>query len=312
MQIDDFTVEQLLKIKGDTPVDGFRKFWMAQYAAARAWKKDYRVEEELWSPDPSCRIYKVSFTSTDGFVIGMWISRPEDSIGGELIAHGYGNPSVPPVAAKGGRTIAFPCVRGLGLSQCKEIPWQLAEHAGYGFDDPERYVIVGGVRDLWIALTIMIDMFPDTADNIVCSGGSLGGAMGALAIPWDERIHYGDLNVPTLGGRLLLDLPVAPDTPGCTRIRKALESEDGMRIIDLCNASAAAHFIRVPTIVTPALKDNCVPPPGQFAVANSIPDEYRIMRIREVGHAAATEKDIVLEKELSEIRRKIFVSRKTF
>lgn len=312
MQFDDFTVEQLLKIKGDTPVEGFREFWMAQYAAARAWKKEYRVEEELWSPDPTCRIYRVSFTSTDGFVIGMWIARPEGSIGGELVAHGYGNPAVPPVAAKSGRTIAFPCVRGLGLSQCKEIPWRLAEHAAYGFDDPERYVITGGVRDLWIALTIMIDMFPDTAENIVCSGGSLGGAMGAMAIPWDERIHYGDLNVPTLGGRIMLECPTTPDTPGNTRVQKALAGKEGMRIIDFCNSSAAAQFIRVPTIITPALKDNSVPPPGQFAVANSIPEQYRIMRIRELGHAAATEKDAAMEAELSEIRRKIFVSRKKF
>ncbi len=305
-----YSQEDLLQIKGDTPVDGFREFWMAQYAAAKAWKVSYLVENELWAPEPGCRIYKIRFTSIDGFSIGMWIARPEESTGGNLIAHGYGNPSTPPAVKRVDRTLAMPCIRGLGLSQCKEIPWMLQEHAAYGFDDPERYVIVGGVRDLWIALTIMIDMFPDTADNIVCSGGSLGGAMGAMAIPWDERIHYGDLSVPTLGGRIMLECPTTPDTPGNTRVQKALADANGMRIIDFCNASSAAQFIRVPTIITPAWNDSNVPPPGQFAVANSIPEEYRIMRIREVGHAPATEADKIMETELSEIRRKIFVSRK--
>lgn len=303
-----YTKEELLKIKGDKPVDGFQDFWKAQYASARAWNGKYHVEDELWSPVPGCRIYKVRFTSIDGFSIGMWISRPVESIGGSLVAHGYGNVSMPPVTAHTDRTIVHPCVRGLGLSQCKEIPWRLDAHAGYGFDEPNRYVLVGGVRDLWIALTIMIDMFPDTADNVVCRGGSLGGGMGALAIPWDERIHYGDLNVPTLGGRIVLDYPVAPHTPGNTRKEKALASEAGMRIIDLCNASAAAQFIRVPTLITPALSDHSVPPPGQFAVANSIPEEYRILRIREVGHASPTEADTALEEELAEIRSKRFVS----
>lgn len=307
MQNNIFTEKELLQIKGDSPVEGFREFWMAQYAAAKAWKISYHVEDELWSPDPDCRIYKIRFTSTDGFSIGMWIARPKGSAGGSLVAHGYGNPSTPPATAKGERTIALPCLRGLGLSQCKEIPWRPAEHAGYGFDDPAHYVITAGVRDLWIALTIMIDMFPDTAENIVCRGGSLGGAMGAMAIPWDERIHYGDLNVPTLGGRILLDCPAAPGTPGYTRIRQALADASGMRTIDYCNASAAAQFIRVPTIITPALKDDVVPPPGQFAVANSIPEKYRIMRIREVGHAAATEADLKLEAELSEIRNNLFL-----
>ena len=203
----------------------------------------------------------------------------------------------------------MPCVRGLGLSQCKEIPWKTGDHARFGCESPERYVITCGVRDLWIALTILIDMFPDTADNILCSGGSLGGAMGTLCIPWDDRIHYGNLNVPTLGGRIMLQCPGKPGTPGESRRQMALSGAEGMRIIDLCNASAAAQFIRVPTIVTPALHDETVPPPGQFAVANSIPEEYRIMRIREVGHAPPTEADQVMEAELKELREKIFVTR---
>ena len=304
-----FSKEELLKIKGDTPVEGFQEFWEKQYAAARAWKCDYKVEGELWSPESDCHIYKVRFNSIDGFSIGMWVVRPAVSTGGMISAHGYGNPSVPPVPVSPGRTIAVPCVRGLGLSQCKEIPWLLWAHAGYGFESPEKYVITGGVRDLWIALTIMIDMFPDTAENIVCRGGSLGGGMGAMCIPWDKRIHYGDLDVPTLGGRIVLNYPCPPQTPGETRRQKALASEEGMRIIDFCNASAAAQFIRVPTLITPALSDPSVPPPGQFAVANSIPEEFRIMRIKEAGHAAPTEADKAMATELAEIREKIFVPR---
>ena len=140
--------------------------------------------------------------------------------------------------------------------------------------------------------------------------GSVGIAgNGALCIPWDDRIHYGDLNVPTLGGRIVLNYPVNPGSPGENRRLKALESAAGMRVIDLCNASAAAQFIRVPTIVTPALSDPTVPPPGQFAVANSIPESCRIMRIREVGHSPATEADLAMEKELEEIRSRVFVAR---
>ena len=304
-----FDREEMLKIKGDTPIPGFKEFWMAQYAAARAWKCAYKIEDELWSPEEGTRIYKVRFTSIDGCSIGMWVSRPENSSGGQLLAHGYGNPAVPPVAEKGGRTIASPCVRGLGLSQCKDIPWQPGAHAMHNFEDPENYVITGGVRDLWIALTILIDMFPDTANNIVCRGGSLGGGMGAMTIPWDERIHYGDLNVPTLGGRILLNYPVKEGSPGEARRQKAFESEVNMRTIDLCNASAAAQFIKVPTLVTPALCDGTVPPPGQFAVANSIPEQYRTMRIKEIGHGEASEADLALATELKELRKKLFTAK---
>ena len=237
----------------------------------------------------------------------MWICRPDVSLGGQIIAHGYGNPAVPDAGRSPGLTIAMPCVPGLGLSQCEEIPWQGRYHAAYGFHDPEKYVLIAGVRNLWTAISIMIDMFPDVKENIVCSGGSLGGAMGAMCTAWDPRIKAAELNVPTLGGRITLDYPGTEGDPSYTRVSLAKASEQGMRTFDLCSAASAARYIRVPVLVTPALSDHNVPPPGQFAVANSIPEEYRILRIREVGHHAPTEADQLLEEnELEPIRKKIF------
>jgi len=64
--------------------------------------------------------------------------------------------------------------------------------------------------------------------------------------------------------------------------------------------------MKIPVLITPALFDPSNPPPGQFAVANAIPKEYRIMRIREVGHFPATPKDREMEQELQQIRKEIF------
>ena len=300
------TKEQLLEIKGEAPVPGFAEFWQEQYKRAVNSKLDYRVEEEVWSPCPSVRIYRVSFVSCDGFRIGMWVSRPERSCGGHIVMHGYSNDVRPWVKPDLQLTAAVPCVPGLGISMCKEVPWQLQHHAAYGFEDPEKYVLVSGVRNIWTAVSILIDMFPDVKDNISCSGGSLGGGMGALAVPWDPRIKAAELNVPTLGGRIMLEYLRNPTDPSYVRAVKARESENNMRTLDLCNAAAAARYIRVPVLVTPALCDKNVPPPGQFAVANSIPEEFRILRIREVGHAAPTPKDVELENELHQIRKEIF------
>ncbi len=302
-----YTKEQLLEVRGDIPVPGYEEFWREQYRRATECKLDYTVEGKVWSPAPGTTVYKVSFTACDGFRIGMWICRPDVSRGGMIIAHGYGNPATPAISENPGLTTAMPCVPGLGLSQCEEIPWQSGQHAAYGFDDPEKYVLIAGVRNLWTAVSIMIDMFPDVKDNIVCSGGSLGGAMGALCTAWDHRIKAVELNVPTLGGRIMLQYPGSEGDPSHTRATMAKSSETGMRVFDLCSASAAASFIRVPALLTPALCDTNVPPPGQFAVANSVPEEYRILRIREVGHHAPTEADRLMEEnELKAIRKKIF------
>lgn len=69
-----YTKEEMLQIKGEMPVEGFKEFWQSQYASARAWKINYTIEGELWSPEKDCRIYKLRFTSIDGFSIGMRIN----------------------------------------------------------------------------------------------------------------------------------------------------------------------------------------------------------------------------------------------
>ena len=302
----NFTKEQFLEIKGEEPLQDFETFWRAQYERAVDSKLDYKVEHEVWSPVPDVKIYKVSFVSCDGFKIGMWVSRPEKSCGGHIVMHGYGNDVRPCVKQDFPLTTAVPSVPGLGISMCREIPWQPQHHAAYGFEDPEKYVLVSGVRNVWTSISILIDMFPDVKENISCSGSSLGGGMGAIAVPWDSRIKAAELSVPTLGGRIMLEYLNNPTSPAYTRAMKAKESENNMRTLDLCNAASAARYIRVPVLVTPALCDNVVPPAGQFAVANSIPEEFKILRIRDVGHAAPTQKDIELENELRQIRKKIF------
>ena len=306
MSVNSYTEKQLLAIRGEEPVQGFEEFWRKQYERAVNCKLDYTVEGEVWSPYSNIKIYRVSFISCDGFKIGMWVSRPEKSCGGHINIHGYTNDIRPHAPQDLSLTTAVPCVPGLGISMCKEVPWQLQYHAAYGFEDPEKYVIISGVRNIWMSISILIDMFPDVKDNITCSGGSLGGAMGALSVPWDARIKAAELSVPTLGGRIMMEYLGKPTDPSYVRAMKAQESESNMRTFDLCNAASAARYIRVPVLVTPAICDNNVPPPGQFAVANSIPEEYRILRIREVGHAAPSPQDVEMEKELQEIRKQIF------
>lgn len=301
-----YTRERLLAVKGTAPTDEFIAFWRKTYDLTMNAELDYQPEGEVWSPDENVKIYRVRFRNWDDVEIVTWIARPAHSTGGLLIGQGYGNMATPPTGTDPGLTIVLPNIRGLGFSQHKDIPWEPGKHAGYGIESKETYVIRGCVSDLWMAARVMIDMFPDTADALYYQGGSLGGGMGALAVAFDPRIKAAYLNVPTLGGKIQFEFPASEGDPAYTRQYHALNVPGGMELFSYFDASAAAHLIKVPTLVTPALFDPSVPPPAQFAVANSIPEEYRIMRIRDVGHFAATDRDKELEKELEKIREKIF------
>ena len=73
-----------------------------------------------------------------------------------------------------------------------------------------------------------------------------------------------------------------------------------MDVLRYFDASLAAKYIRIPVCCTPALFDPCVAPVGQFSIANSIPEEYKTLYIRETGHFELTEKDkTVAEKEIA-------------
>ncbi len=302
-----YTLDKLLKIEAPPPPDDFEAFWRETYRIATERTPDYRIEKEIWSPDPGVKILQIRFTSHDGFDIGMWIARPEHSTGGLVIGHGYGNPSTPPGSENPGLTVAMPCLRGLGLSQCAEIPWQGGQHAGYGIRSRETYVIRGAVTDIWEATSVLTDLFPDTAPNLNYSGGSLGGGLGAILLPWDNRLKAAEINVPTLAGPMQFAFELPPgDGPGTTRRTAALSDPASWEALSYFDGASAARLIRVPVLITPALSDHSNPPPAQFAIANAIPKSCRILRIREVGHRAPTPKDEELGRELVLLRKDLF------
>ncbi len=301
-----YTLDELLKIQAPPPPEDFAEFWQETYRLATAKTPDYRIEKELWAPEPSTKILQIRFTSYDGFDIGLWVARPAESTGGLVIGQGYGNLATPPTTKNPGLTVAFPCIRGLGISQCAEIPWDCGHHAGYGIRSRETYVVRGAVTDIWQATSVLTDLYPDTADNLNYSGGSLGGGLGAILLPWDSRFKAGEINVPTLAGPMQFAYPTNEGDPAHTRRTAALSDPVCWKTLSYFDGASAVKRLRIPILMTPALSDHSNPPPAQFAIANAIPADCRILRVREVGHRAPTPKDVELEKELESIRQDLF------
>lgn len=291
------TQNELLKITAPAEPEGFRRFWEDNYRLVMECPLDYHVETEVWSPVESDTIYRVRVKNFDGVEFIVFIARPENSAGGLVIGQGYGNPSTPPSSSHG-LTTCFANVRGLGASQCKDIPWQPAQHVIHGIGSKETYILRGVIADQWMATRVMLDMFPDCAENLHYYGGSMGGGMGALMLPWDDRFKSGFLSVPTFGSEIRFNYESVGSGEACRKyVQEHPEALDVLRYFD---ASVAAKYIRIPVCCTPALFDPCVAPAGQFSVANSIPDEFKTLYIRETGHFELTEQDkIVSEKEIA-------------
>ncbi len=270
-----YDLERLLTVPAPEGPDDFAEFWRRTYEEARAVPLEI-AHREVESGDADFALHEVEFTALDGVRIGGWITVPrgydgrDATAGGWVVGPGYGGregadydlprPLAPAI---------FPCARGFHRSAHEVIPFGAAKHVLHGIESRETYVHRGCVADLWGAASVLAELFPETAGNLRYFGGSFGGGIGALALPWDERFRAGYLNIPSFGNHpLRVQLPcVGSGAFVRQRYRKQPEVLDVLAYFD---AATAAREIRIPVFVAAALFDPAVPPPGQFAVYNAL------------------------------------------
>ncbi|KQS72480.1 deacetylase [Rhizobium sp. Leaf371] len=276
----------LRAIRPPPEAKGFDAFWQERYRKALAVDPSpsltrSAIQNGKWI------VHDLSYTSTEGFRIGGWLLLPHHGTvqRGLIVGHGYGGRDQPDLDLPVENTaILFPCFRGLSRSSRAPISPDPAWHVLHDIDDPDRYIIGGCVEDVWVAVTVMNTLFPGTTGRTGYSGISLGGGIGALAIPFDRRIDRGHLTVPTFGNRpLWLTLP----TIGSANAVQAYshthpEVTETLRLFD---AATAAKRIAVPILCAVARFDPAVAPPCQFSVANALPTKnYNEIFILDAGH----------------------------
>ncbi len=151
---------------------------------------------------------------------------------------------------------------------------------------------------MWLAVSSLLALFPHTAGRLAYLGISFGGGIGALALPWDNRIRYAHFNVPSFGHHpLRMQLP----TWGSAAAVQNYQREHGnvLATLSYYDAAVAAQGLRVPVHVAAALSDPVVAPPGQFCIYNALPGKKKLF-ILEKGHSdypgqANQEKALLLE-----------------
>ena len=276
----------LARLRAVTPppaVAGFADFWRATYAAARAVPLELE-RSAIASPSADHDAFIVRFTGLGGHRQGAWLLLPRDGkvSRGWVIGHGYGGREGMELVPAGVAAI-MPCAPGFHLSAAPGVPDISSTHVVHGITSKDTYLIRFCVAGLWAAVTALNELCPATVGRTVYKGGSFGGGLGALAIPWDARITAGWLDVPTFGHHPLRLACPCTGSGEAVRTWHAVHPEVE-QVLAFYDAAVAATFIRVPLLVTPAAFDPAVPPPGQFAVANAVPGAR--VRPREYGHFA--------------------------
>jgi cephalosporin-C deacetylase len=280
-----YGLEALLAIRPPEAPAHFDAFWRARYAGVLG----IDPKPQLGGPKsghPDWTVHDLTYTSTGGFRIGGWLLLPRTGKvrRGLVVGHGYGGREQPDFDIPVTETaVLFLCFRGLSRSRRPPISSDPAWHVLNDIDRPERYILGGCVEDLWLAVSVLAALFPGL-EGIGYSGISFGGGIGALAIPFDERIDRGHLTVPTFGNMpVWLSLPTTGSAHAVQIYRKTHPKV--IETLGLFDAAVAATRIRIPMLMAVARFDPAVAPPCQFSIANARPaSAHHETFILDAGH----------------------------
>lgn len=297
-----YDLNGLLQVQAPDECDQFVAFWKTRYERARNQAPKARIkfngtETEHW------RVMDLSFQTTDSYMLGGWLLLPKsgDPKRGFVVGHGYGGIGGPALDLPfHDAALLFPCARGISRSEHPDLPSEPNQHVVHGIENPDTYLIGACVEDCWVSVSALLELCPALAGAIGFLGVSFSGGLAMLATPWDERIQKLHCNVPTFGNqRLRLTLPGIGSAEG---IRLFEQAHPGLaaRSLALHDAAVAARHIRIPSHLACALFDPAVTPPGQFAIFNALPEQWRQLEVLTAGHhphaAEKAEREHLLQK----------------
>ena len=280
-----FSIDELRAVTPPSAPPHFDAVWRARYAGALQTAPGPRLSASR-SSHPRWEVHDITYVSTGGLQIGGWLIAPRDGAvkRGLVVGHGYGGRDQPDFDVPVTETaVLFPCVRGISRSRNRQIPEDPARHVLYGIDRPDQYILRGCVEDLWLAVSVLVGLYPGLDGRIAYSGESFGGGLGALAIAFDPRIDRGHLVVPTFGAMSLwLSLPTTGSAASVQQYQETHpEVRETLRFFD---AATAATQIRQPMLVAVARFDPVVAPPCQFAIANALTSNCQETVVLDAGH----------------------------
>lgn len=300
-----YRLEELLSIEPPPEPEGFESFWRARYQKALAHAPKPKLHDAGYKLG-SWRVFDLKYSTTDGYEIGGWVLLPDSGTitRSFLIGHGYGGREGPdPHLPFKDAALVFPCSRGISRSRHPDLPCDPNLHVVHEIENPDRYIIGGCVDDLWVGVSVLLELFPETKANLNLLGISFSGGINMLATPWDSRISKGHSNVPTFGHQpLRMKLATVGSGSGVQHFDQKRPGA-ASKTLSLFDAASTAKYMTQPTHLACARFDPAVAPPGQFAIYNSLPSNLRRLFKLSAGHheyADQKAEDTLLLQELCE------------
>ena len=272
------------------PAD-FDEFWQKTKDELAKVKPDFKITPLPKMNTENRDVYEIQMRSFDNYLIKGYMTVPKTKNKNRKFSvllglPGYQVDLAPIVGLDQDLAIITINTRGQGTSR-GEIDVRRDEFLTYRIENREKYVMRGVIMDCVRCVDFIYSQPNLRHDNILATGGSMGGYLAIALAGVDSRINLSSAQNPILcdirGLVGEVDWPIssfkkyAATQPGLTmgKILNNLDYYDGRNF---------AANVKCPFIMGIGLLDPFAPPNNEFATYNLIPGRKRIMIFKDLSH----------------------------
>jgi cephalosporin-C deacetylase len=272
------------------PAD-FDAFWQKAKDDLAKVKPQFKVTPMPKMNTDNRTVYLIEMKSLDNYTIKGWmtvpINRNKDHKFSVLLGlPGYQVNLMPITGLDEDLAIITLNVRGQGNSR-GPIDTRRDEFIFYHIEDRDQYVMRGVIMDCIRGIDFVYSQPNLKHDNILVSGGSMGGYLALATAGLDKRVNLCSAQNPILCDVNNLNGEV---TWPINDIKKYIKTQPGLtyqKVVGNLNYYDGKNFaagITCPMIMGIGLLDPYAPPANEYATFNIVPGKKRIMVFKDLGH----------------------------
>jgi len=272
------------------PAD-FDQFWQKAKDDLAKVKPDFKVTPMPKMDTKDRRVFEIQMQSLDNYTIRGWLTIPKvknKNIKFSVLLGlpGYQVDLDPILGSDPDLAIITLNTRGQGTSR-GPIDTRRDEFISYRVEDKDKYVMRGVIMDCVRCIDFIYAQPNLVHDNILASGGSMGGYLALALAGVDKRVNLCSAQNPIMCDIRGLNGEVQWPM---TALKKYVATQPGLTLekvfdnLDYYDGKNFASEISCPTLIGIGLLDPFAPPNSEYATYNVIPGHKRIMVFKDLAH----------------------------
>lgn len=282
-----------IRSENSKPAD-FDSFWAKNLEELSKVEANFKVTELPDSSRDNRRVYAIEMRSLDNITVRGWMTIPETKNNRKkfpvlLGLPGYQVDLKPMFGSDEDLAIVVLNVRGQGNSKDR-IRTLRDDYIFTGLEDKKRYVMRGAIMDCVRMVDFIFSRDELDHDNIMVSGGSMGGFLSIATASLDHRIKLCSAQNP-----ILCDVKALPgkvvwplrDFNRYIRRNRGLTMEKLLDNLSYFDTKNFATNIKCPTLMGIGLLDHLAPPDNEYTAFNNLMVKKHMILFPDLGHEVA-------------------------